>query len=137
MAKNERYNDLTPKQRQFAEFYHETSNGTRSAINAGYGEAGASTEAHRLLKNPKIREYLDELQKERRERVQARLSSMSEKIAEELYNLALNAENENVRLSAFKDLLDRGGFKPTDKVETKNDTNAKIEFGFVDPVIEE
>jgi hypothetical protein len=49
----------------------------------------------------------------------------------------LNAENENVRLSAIKDLLDRGGFKPTDKVETKNDTNAKIEFGFVDPVIED
>jgi hypothetical protein len=28
-----------------------------------------------------------------------------------------NAESEAVRLNAVKDLLDRGGFKPVDKIE--------------------
>lgn len=31
--------------------------------------------------------------------------------------LAENAQSESVRLSAAKDLLDRGGYKPTDKTE--------------------
>ena len=35
-----------------------------------------------------------------------------------LTDLAENAESESVRLGAVKDLLDRGGLKPVDKVET-------------------
>lgn len=130
------YEELTPRQRLFCENYHENSNATQSAIKAGYGEAGAGSEGSRLLKNPKIKDYLDELAKERRERVQSRLSAMSEKAAEAIYNLAMTAESENVRATLLKDLMDRGGFKPTDRVEQKSDVNAKIEFGFQDPTEE-
>lgn len=133
MAKNERYNDLTPKQRLFAETYFEISNGTKAAISAGYGEAGAHTEANRLLKNVKIREYLDEMAQQRRERVLLKMSAMSEKALKNLFDLAQNADSEQVRLQANKDLLDRTGFKPADKIESKTDLNGKIEFGFVDP----
>lgn len=58
---------------------------------------------------------------------------MAEKAAEMMFELAMNAESENVRVSALKDILDRAGYKPADKVEQKNETSGKIEFGFVDP----
>ena len=35
-----------------------------------------------------------------------------------LTDLAQNAESESVRLGAVKDLLDRGGLKPVERVET-------------------
>ena len=34
-----------------------------------------------------------------------------------LQNLAQNAESESVKLGAVKDILDRAGLKPTDKIE--------------------
>jgi hypothetical protein len=58
---------------------------------------------------------------------------MAEEAAEMMFQLAKEAESENVRATALKDVLDRAGYKPTDKVENKTDMNGKIEFGFVDP----
>jgi phage terminase small subunit len=132
MAKNQ-YDELTDRQKKFAEYYHELSNGTKAAILAGYGEAGAHTEASRQLKNVKVKDYLAQLETERRERVQSRLATMAEKAAELAFELAQSAESESVRMQALKDIMDRAGYKPTDKVEQKTDMDAKISFGFVDP----
>jgi phage terminase small subunit len=126
--------ELTDRQKKFAEVYFELNNGTKAAIMAGYGEKGAHAEASRQLKNVKVRDYLEELQKERRERIQKRLAAMAEKTTGMLFDLAVNAESENVRLNAIKDILDRSGFKPMDKVENKNEHSGKITFGFIDPV---
>ncbi|MEH7086776.1 terminase small subunit [Neobacillus drentensis] len=125
--------NLTDKQKKFAEIFIEISNGQKAAIHAGYAEIGASQEAYRLLRNPRVKEYIDELEKERRERIQSRLAGMAEKATEMLFELAQNAESESVRINALKDILDRAGFKPTDKLEQKNEHSGKIEFGFVDP----
>lgn len=127
------YEDLTDKQKKFAEAYFELSKGTQAAIIAGYAEGSAHVEASRLLKNDKVREYIEELQKERRERIQYRLAAMAEKAAEMVFELAVNAESETVRLSAIKDILDRSGYKATDKIEQKNEHSGKITFGFIDP----
>lgn len=62
---------------------------------------------------------MEELQKERRECIQSRLETMAEKVAAMLFDLALNAESENVRLNAIKDILDRSGYKATDKIERR------------------
>lgn len=133
MAKNDRYDELTPQQRKFCELYFELGIGTHAAIQAGYSEDSAYSQASRLLKNVKVKDYIEELQRERRERVLLKMSGMSEKALENLFDLAINAESEQVKLQANKDLLDRTGFKPTDKIENKTDLNGKIEFGFVDP----
>jgi phage terminase small subunit len=98
--------ELTKRQKKFAEAYFELNNGTKAAITAGYGEKGAHAEASRQLKNVKVRAYLEELQKERRERIQNRLSTMAVKAVEMIFELAINAESENVRLTALKDILD-------------------------------
>ena len=58
---------------------------------------------------------------------------MAEKAAEIAFELAQTAESEAVRLQAVKDVLDRAGYKPTDKIEQKSDVDARISFGFVDP----
>jgi phage terminase small subunit len=129
--------DLTDKHKKFTEAYFELNNGTKAAIQAGYGEKGAHAEASRQLKNVKVRDYLEVLQKERRERIQNRLATMAEKTAEMLFDLAVNAESENVRLTAIRDILDRSGYKPTDKVENKNEHSGKISFGFIDPTTAE
>lgn len=132
MAKNQ-YEDLNDKQKKFADLYFELNIGTKAAIAAGYEETSAHVQASRLLKNDKIRDYLDGLHQERRERVQSKLAGMAEKAAEMMFDLALNADSENVRATALKDVLDRAGYKAVDKVENKNELSGKIEFGFVDP----
>jgi phage terminase small subunit len=125
--------DLTDKQKKFVEAYFQLSKGTEAAVTAGYAVGSAHVEASRLLKNDKIRNYLEELQKERRELVQNRLAGMAVKAAEMMFELAMNAESENVRVNALKDILDRAGYKATEKVEQKNEMSGKIEFAFCDP----
>jgi phage terminase small subunit len=136
MAANNRYEDLTDKQRKFADAYFELSHGTKAAIAAGYTENSAHVTASNLLKNPKIKDYIEELHRERRERVLQKMSAMSEEALLTIYDLFKNADSEQVKLQAAKDLMDRTGFKPTDKIENKTDLNGKIEFGFVDPSLE-
>lgn len=51
---------LTPKQARFKLEYLKDHNGTQAAIRAGYGAAGASVTASRLLKDPRISGAIDE-----------------------------------------------------------------------------
>lgn len=48
---------------------------------------------------------------------QQRLSGFVEPILNEMYRLAISAESEAVRVQAAKDLLDRAGLKPPERVE--------------------
>ncbi|SMQ86833.1 Phage terminase, small subunit [Bacillus sp. OV166] len=127
------FDSLTDKQKKFVEIYIEISNGHKAAVIAGYAEIGASQEAYRLLRNPRVKEYIDELEKERRERIQNRLAAMVEQAVKKMFELATTAESESVRLAAIKDILDRAGYKATNKVEQKNEHIGKITFGFCDP----
>ena len=52
--------ELTPKQKAFAEYYIECGNATEAAIRAGYKEEYAGTNADKLLKNTKISTYIAE-----------------------------------------------------------------------------
>ncbi len=54
---------LTEKQKRFCDYYIETCNATESYKRAGYSWGNdnvAGVEANKLLKNPKIRGYIDE-----------------------------------------------------------------------------
>jgi hypothetical protein len=46
----------------------------------------------------------------------------------QLKSLSLEAESESVRLQACKDVLDRAGLKPTDRVETITVEKSTIEL---------
>lgn len=103
---------ITKKQKQFADKYMETGNGTQSAL-ATYDTTDLNTAAaisSENLTKPKVIEYLQ---------------SKAERASEIIFEIAEEGESDNVRLGASKDILDRAGFKPTEK--TLN-INANIEL---------
>jgi len=100
---------MTEKQDKFIESYVLTGNATRSAIAAGYSEKTAKVKGYQL-KNQLHSEIQKEVQKAILDKIPASLKWLSD--------LAEGAESESVRLGAIKDILDRAGLKPVDKVET-------------------
>lgn len=59
--------NLTTKQKKFADEFIKTGNATQSYKAAGYSASNdnvAGVEAHKLLRNPKVRNYIDEKMKE-------------------------------------------------------------------------
>ncbi len=61
---------ITPKQARFIDEYLVDGNGTRAAIAAGYGRAGARVTAHRLLTKAAIRASIQARQAEDARRLQ-------------------------------------------------------------------
>ena len=100
---------MTEKQDKFIESYVLTGNATRSAIAAGYSEKTAKVKGYQL-KNQLHNEIQKEVQKAILDKIPASLKWLSD--------LAEGAESESVRLGAIKDILDRAGLKPVEKVET-------------------
>jgi len=95
---------LTKKQKKFADRYLDTGNGTKSALEAYDTEEEncAAVIASENLRKLNIQEYLEDKARE---------------CAIMAYELAKNAQNENVRLGACKDLMDRGGLKPIERTD--------------------
>lgn len=58
-------NTLTEKERIFANEYIKTTNATQSAIKAGYAENSASVTGSKMLRKPKVRQYIDAVMNER------------------------------------------------------------------------
>lgn len=58
-------NILTERERIFADEYIKTTNATQSAIKAGYAENSASVTGSKMLRKPKVRQYIDAVMNER------------------------------------------------------------------------
>lgn len=58
-------NTLTEKERIFADEYIKTTNATQSAIKAGYAENSASVTGSKMLRKPKVRQYIDAVMNKR------------------------------------------------------------------------
>ena len=94
--------ELTKKQKEFADEYIDTGNATKSAektYNTSTENSAASIGSQNLRKI-KIEEYLQD---------------KAEMAVSEIFRLSQEAKNENVRLGAGKDVLDRAGFKPIER----------------------
>jgi phage terminase small subunit len=98
-------NKITEKQKKFADAYVDNGgNRTEAALDV-YDTKDYFTAANigsENLKKPKIQEYLESIAGDAATRIEV---------------LSKTAENETVRLNANKDILDRAGYKPTDKVD--------------------
>jgi hypothetical protein len=70
--------------------------------------------AYRLAKNPKIREYIDTIQQATRLQIALELPEAFERVKD----LAQNAKQERVKLDANLEILDRGGMKAPQRVES-------------------
>lgn len=109
--------DLSPKQLIFVQEYMRSGNGKQAAIAAGYSEHSAESQASRMLKNDKVKQYLDK----KEANLNRDLREMFVADAVKAYNVLIEImENpssmDKDRLVAARDLLDRAGYKPTEKV---------------------
>jgi phage terminase small subunit len=102
---------MTERQEKFIEYYSLTGNASRAAVEAGYSEKTAKQKGYEL-KNLLREEINDQTQKVLADKVPVTLNILS-KLAEE-------AESESVRLGAVKDILDRAGLKPVERIEQTN-----------------
>lgn len=97
-------NEPTLKQKEFVKEYLDSGNGTQSALKVydtkDPNVAGAI--ASENLRKPKIRQMIEDA---------------CETAFSTVFALAVGAENENVRLNASKDILDRGGLKPIEQTD--------------------
>jgi hypothetical protein len=119
--------DLTDGNKRFAELVAE---GMRpiDAYKQAYPTAKhdyISQDAQKLLRKPKIREMIEEIQQD----VRARFVLLAPEAQERVVDLAINAEQEKVKLQANLEILDRAGLKPPEKVELQH----LGVFGSMDP----
>lgn len=70
--------------------------------------------------------FVDELSRQNKERFKL----MAVEAAKEIQRLASSAKNENVRLQASKDILDRAGLKPKDEQDISlRQIDISIDYG--------
>lgn len=105
--------ELNGKQLMFIAEYVKSSNATEAAIKAGYSKKTAYSQGQRLLKNAEIQRKIESGRLD----IKAMIAEEVVHSLRTVITLRDHAENETVRLKAAQDLLDRAGFKPTDKKE--------------------
>lgn len=115
--KKEKEHALTPRQLIFVQEYIKSRNGTQAAIKAGYSPKSAEVQASRLLKKDKIRKHLEKVQ----DQINRDLREIFVEDAVKAYEVLKNIMNDpeaphKVRLTAARDLLDRAGYKPVERV---------------------
>lgn len=128
--------DLSPKQLIFVQEYIRSGNGKQAAIAAGYSERSAESQASRMLRNDKVKQYLDK----KEAKLDKDLREMFVEDAVKAYGVLMEIMQDPTvppkdRLSAAKDLLDRAGYKPTDKVIADVNTEGTLTVVF-DPGME-
>lgn len=102
---------MNPLHKEFAKEYLETGNGTQSVkevFSTINSDESAAVTASRLLRNVKVRAYLED---------------QAEKAAIRIQELSEQNKNLPVALGASKDIMDRAGYKPVEKSEVKGDIN--------------
>ena len=110
---------LTAKQAAFVREY--VANGGvvgAAAEAAGYA---APNEGSRLLTNPNI---INEIQKQMLTAIGTHAVSALDTVAK----LSRSAKSDYVRLEASRDLLDRAGFKPPDRIDHRLDGQLTVSF---------
>ena len=96
------------KQETFIEEYCLTGNAAKSAIKAGYSAKIAKQRGYKL-KEQFSREIEERSKKMLRDCVPGALA--------QLKNLSDSAISEAVKLGAIKDILDRAGYKPVERID--------------------
>lgn len=110
--------DLRPQIMIFVtEYIKNGHNGTQAAIAAGYSEKSAYSQASRLLKSVEVQHYLNKTE----QNLNRDLRTMFTEDAVKAYTVLLEIMNDPLaqhkdRLVAARDLLDRAGYKPIDKL---------------------
>jgi phage terminase small subunit len=126
--------DLTIKQLNFVEQYVLLNHVTNAAKAAGYSEKTAHVQGSDLLKKPKIQTAIADRRKHLTDSLQNKFLIHSEEAISTHLEVMRNEDAPfQTRLNAAKDILDRAGFKATEKNEISGGLASKVEISFVDP----
>ena len=99
---------MTDKQTAFVKEFALTGNATQSAIKTGYSEKSTYRKGHQLRW-----QFQHQIEDETRRLMQAAVPGALAQIVD----LTARATSEQVRLQAAKDVMDRAGLKPTERIE--------------------
>jgi phage terminase small subunit len=125
---------LTAKQECFVNEYLRDKNATQAAIRAGYSKRRASEIGYQLLQKTTVLEGIRSLQNEIQDQLRMQFIQDAIVAREVLYEVMVNPNSsDRDKIVAAKDLLDRAGFKPTDRKEISGPDNNPFEIVFVDP----
>lgn len=122
---------LTEKERIFADEYIKTTNATQSAIKAGYAENSASVTGSKMLRKPKVRQYIDEVMSERSKNTIATADEVLEYLTKVMNGEEKDAFGLDVSVAdrtKAAELLGKRHMLFTDKVKL----DAKIEIDISD-----
>lgn len=103
MAKN-KTKQLDPPVQRFADDYIKDGKKQANALKQWpeLSPESAAVKANRLLKNDKVREYIE---------------SQAERSAHNIAKIANSGKHDTITLRANQDILDRAGYKPVDELE--------------------
>ena len=121
--------EATGQQKLFVEEYLKLrkKNATQAAVNAGYSERSAASQASQLLKNPKVIKYLKEREDAIIRELHQEFLFDAVEARKVMYEIMTKPHAEDRdKLNAAKDFLDRAGFKPTAKIEHSGDLGVVI-----------
>lgn len=99
---------LTEKQSLFVKEFALCGNATQSAIRAGYSSKTAKQKGHTLR---------HQLQHQIEDETRRLMQSAVPGALAQIVDLASTANSEQVRLQAARDILDRSGLKPAERIE--------------------
>ena len=110
---------LTDKQLAFVSAYIAAGGVVGAAAQAaGYA---SDNEGSRLLRNPNV---INEIQKQ----MLAAIGTHAVSALDTMAKLSRSAKSDYVRLEASRDLLDRAGFKPPDRIDHRIDGTLSVSF---------
>lgn len=110
--------ELTAKQARFIDEYLVDGNGTRAAVAAGYGRAGARVTACRTLANPNVRALIEERQAEDARRLQIEREGLIAALLE-AFNIARANQEPAAMVSACRELGRMLGMYPSEHRQVK------------------
>jgi hypothetical protein len=128
--------ELTPKQRAFVLEYLKDRNATQAAIRAGYSPNTAAEQGYELLRKPQVAEFLAQQEQQMvtdlREMFAKEAATAWRIICDIAKGKAPNGARVSARtmLDAAKDMLDRAGYKPTDKIQADVTQDGQIHVVF-------
>lgn len=118
--------DLRPQMMIFVtEYLRNGNNATQAAIAAGYSEKTAASQGSRLLKSVEIQQYLNKTEQNLNKDLRMMFADDAVKAYEVMKDIMNDpAAPPKDRLVAARDLLDRAGYKPIDRLQA--DVNAEV-----------
>ena len=108
---------LTEKQKRFADEYVRTANATQSAIYAGYKEKSAESQGSTLLRNPKVKTYIDKRLDELKKKSIAEQDEILQYLTSVMRGEVTDQENITVPLGDY--------VSEVQQHERRSDTNAR------------